>query len=286
MMRNHLAQVFLFAAGTVVVAACGSAAGLNAVPGTDGAGGAQAGGASGAGGATTTGRGGDDWGTTVGSAGNWGTNTTDGTGGWTVTSTTSGGGWGETVGSGGYAGGTTTVGSGGYAGSVLVCYPGQSISCPCPNFQLGERICLGGTFGSCVCAAVDAGSWEQQQLERLRRGIVGTWLGTQTNPWNSGCQTKITFEANGHYLAHSPNDSCIVFYYGSNADSAEKTYRLDDVLANGEGHGEIEIWFSPGNTNRGELRHVFLSADENELRFETWKETYGPLVFTLKRVSR
>jgi hypothetical protein len=97
---------------------------------------------------------------------------------------------------------------------------------------------------------------------------------------------KIQFEATGHYSAHSPNDACVVFYYGSNDDSAEKTYRLDDVLANGEGHGEIEIWFSRGVTNRGELRRVFLSADEEHLNFETWKDTYGPIAFALGRLSR
>jgi hypothetical protein len=284
------ARIAVVVGGALLVAACGSAGGLNTVPGTDGAGGAQAGGASGAGGRTTVG-GAGDWGTTtVGGAGNWGTSTYDGAGGWAVTTTTSGGGWGETVGSGGYGGSdtTTTVGSGGYGGDMPRCIPWQTFACTCPSGQRGEKVCqVDGTFGPCICPNVDAGSWEQQELARLRRGIVGTWLGTQTNPWNNpGCATKIQFEANGHYSAHSPNDACVVFYYGSNDDSAEKTYQLDDVLANGEGHGEIEIWFSRGVTNRGELRHLFLSADENELRFETWKDMYGPLVFTLKRVGR
>jgi hypothetical protein len=61
---------------------------------------------------------------------------------------------------------------------------------------------------------------------------------------------------------------------------------LDDVLASGDGAGEIAFWFSPGNTNAGTLRHLYLSPDENALTFEAWKGEYGPLVFKLTRVSR
>jgi len=280
---------FLAVATLFVLAACGSAAGLNAAPGEGGAGGSDAG-ASGSGGGTTNGSAGD-WGTTtVQGTGGWSsTTTTEGTGGWTSSTTTSGGGWDQTVtvGTGGY-GGWGSGGYGGFGGSASFCIPGQSIGCTCATGQLGAQVCQPNrTYGPCVCAAVDGGSWEQQQLARLRRGIVGTWLGVQTNPWSDvPCSTKIQFEANGHYSAHSPNESCTVFYYGSNDDSPEKRYSIDDVLANGEGHAEIEIWFSPGLTNRGELRRLFLSEDENELRFEAWKTGYGPLVFTLKRVSR
>jgi hypothetical protein len=164
-----------------------------------------------------------------------------------------------TVGTGGFGGSGTTVGTGGLGGSGT------------------------GGFGG----SVDGGTWEQQQLARLRRGIVGTWSGTSSNPWGAGCPTLMRFEASGHYSAHSPgDDSCIVLYYGSNADSPEKTYLLDNVLTSAEGEGDIEFWFAPSNTNRGQLRHVFLSDDENLLTFEAWKEQYGPIVFKLMRVSR
>jgi len=96
----------------------------------------------------------------------------------------------------------------------------------------------------------------------------------------------MAFFASGQYAAHSPGDQCIVFYYGTNADSSEKRYLLNDILASGEGSGELEIYFGPGSTNRGTLRHVVLSDDENQLNFECWKEQYGPLVFTLKRLTR
>jgi hypothetical protein len=243
------ARISLAAAILASVVSCGSSVGLTAFPGD--------GGAAGTGGSTAGP-------TTVGTGGRGDT----------------------TVGVGGFGGSSnTTVGVGGFGGSSPRCIPGQSIGCVCATGQSGSQVCLAdGTYGPCFCS--DAGTWEQQQLERLRRGIVGTWVGRQTNPWNSGCPTTITFEASGHYSAHSPGDSCVVFYYGSNADTPEKTYLLDNVLPTVEGEGEIVFWFAGGNTNPGEIRHLTLSDDESDLRFEAWKTGYGPLVFSLTRLSR
>jgi hypothetical protein len=277
--------------GLLVLVSCGSAAGLSAVPGDGGAGGGSSGsqstsGSSGSRGGGTT--------TTIGAGGNQGTTTTWGgdTGGYGTTTTWGGdtGGYGTTTGWGGDGGGYGTTTGGGYTGAggaFPVCIPGQSIACACTNGDYGAQVCRAdGTFGNCICASPDGGTWEQQQLARLRRGIVGTWAGMQTNPWDTSCPTKITFEANGHYSAHSPNDACVVFSYGSNDDSAEKKYLLNDVLPTAEGQGEIAFWFAPGSTNPGELKHVTLSDDENSLSFHAWKTGYGPLVFTLKRLSR
>jgi len=275
-MTRILGVAATVAVGAVAVfslAACGSAVGLNAVPGGGDGG---AGGASGAAG-----------GTTGGAAGGSTTTFADGTGGWSSTVTSI-----DTVtvgtgGYGGYGGSGTTVGTGGFGGTGPRCIPGQSIGCICASGQMGAQVCQpDGTFGPCMCD-VDGGSWEQEQLARLRRGIVGTWVGSSSNPWSAGCSALVKFEANGHYSAHSPgDDSCLVLYYGSNADSPEKTYVLNNVLASAEGEGDIEFWFSPGDTNRGQLRHVYLSADENVLAFEAWKEDHGPIVFKLMRVSR
>ncbi len=90
--------------------------------------------------------------------------------------------------------------------------------------------------------------WEVQQLARIRAGIVGTWVGDVSNPWASPCKVRITFTSDGHYSAHSPGDdtNCVVLYYGTNDDSPEKTYLIDDVTAAAEGVGMLEIFFSPG----------------------------------------
>jgi hypothetical protein len=193
------------------------------------------------------------------------------------------GGWTSVGGAAGYGGWPSGGGSTGTGGLIPSCVPGQSMPCACASGLLGAQTCRkDGTYDACVCA--DAGSWEQQQFARIKQGMVGTWIGTQTNPWDEGCPTTLTFEANGHYSGHSPADTCVVFNYGTNDDSPEKTYQLTDVHATGEGWGEIQIYFSPGDTNQGELRHVALSPDGNLLNFECWKGEYGPLVFSLKRL--
>jgi hypothetical protein len=212
-----------------------------------------------------------------------------GVGGWaSVGGASAVGGWASVGGAsavGGWAsvGGASNVGgSAGVGGAIASCIPGQSVACACTSGLSGAQICRNdGAYGACVCAG--GGSLEQDQFIRIRNGMVGTWVGVQSNPWFEDCPTTLTFEANGHYSAHSPGEGCTVFYYGTNNDSPEKTYELADVLANGEGWGEIEIYFEPGNTNRGELRHVVLSADGNGLTFESWKDGYGPVVFTLER---
>jgi hypothetical protein len=195
---------------------------------------------------------------------------------------------GGAIGKGGAAGVGGAIGKGGAAGvggtTIPTCIPGQSANCACASGATGAQVCRAdGTYGACVCELVDAGSWEQQQLARIQQGIVGTWTGTQNNPWEPTCKTTFIFESNGHYSAHSPGDYCVVLYYGTNDDSPEKTYRIDDVLANGDGAGEIILYWDAGTTNLGEVRHLALSADGHHLTFEVFNREYGPLVFDLVR---
>jgi hypothetical protein len=188
-------------------------------------------------------------------------------------------GWGGSVGVGG------SVGTGG--STRPACVPGQSVSCACASGLTGAQVCRSdGTYAACVCEPIDASSWQQQQLARIQQGVVGTWIGVQTNPWEPPCKTTITFDKTGHYSAHSPGDVCVVLYYGTNTDSPDKTYRVDDVLANGDGAGEIAICFGGGgNTVVGEIRHMVLSADGRHLTFEVYNDRYGPIVFDLVRSS-
>jgi hypothetical protein len=166
------------------------------------------------------------------------------------------------------------------------CVPRESIACACTDGHPGAQVCgLDGTYAPCVCRTTsDGGSWEQQQLARLRQGVVGTWVGTQTNPWQAkSCPTTVTFDESGHYAAHSPDEACIVFYYGSNDDSPEKIYDLNDVQADGKGSGSLAVYFAPGDVSVGVLHHVVLTDDQNQLSFDCTKDGYGPLVFSLTR---
>jgi hypothetical protein len=283
--RKWINVFWIGLAVAVATAACGSRniGGLDVEPGVSGSGGV--GGAGGSGGVAGTGGWAGYGGVVAGTGG------TAGYGGWTEY-----GGWagyggvvagtGGTAGYGGVAAGaggwTEYGGSAGAGGVIPSCVPGFSVACACATGALGSQTCRrDGTFGPCTCA--DAGSWEQQELARIRAGVIGTWKGLQTNPWNGVCETKITFEADGHYGAHSPDDMCVVFYYGTNDDSPEKTYLFDDVQADGDGSGEIQIYFGPNDTVRGEMRHVWLSPDARALTFECWRGDYGPLMFKLER---
>jgi hypothetical protein len=199
--------------------------------------------------------------------------------------------FGGAAGAAGFFGGTggADVGAGGEptVTEPPKCVLGQSIACACADGHQGAQVCgLDGTYAPCVCrTSLDGGSWEQQQLAKLRKGVLGTWVGTQTNPWQAACSTTMTFDAGGHYTAHSTGEACIVFYYGTNDDSPEKIYDLNDIQADGKGSGSLAIYFRPGDTNLGVLDHIVLSDDENQLSFECRKDGYGPLVFSLTRQS-
>jgi hypothetical protein len=74
-----------------------------------------------------------------------------------------------------------------------------------------------------------------------------------------------------------------VFYWGVDADSQEKSYRLLDIQANGEAKGELVVFFAPG-TKEGSIESLTLSPDGQRLRFELWwAGRTGPVVFDLTR---
>jgi hypothetical protein len=191
---------------------------------------------------------------------------------------TGGRGTGGVVGTGGR--GTGGRGSGGTGGGPPLCVPGRSEPCACTDGRSGAQVCgANGIFGPCVC--VDS------EFERIRKGIVGTWIGRHSDPWGEPFLVEITFEADGHYSGHCAQASCRapVFYYGIDDDSPLKTYELRDVLANGRASGVIGILFAlNGVPEVRDLRQVFVSQDLQSLTFEFWNGIYGPVVFDLRRV--
>lgn len=165
-------------------------------------------------------------------------------------------------------------------GAAPSCVPGREVECACTNGRIGAQLCNAqGQFSPCRCL--------DDRLARLRQGVLGTWKGTVTTPWQPPYAVTITFEADGHYSAHCVqlDVSCRAFYWGSDLDTPEKRYDIQDVRADGKGTAEILIWFDPGNVNHGQLRSIDLSADGNTLTFEAWKDSYGPLKFALTRAQ-
>ena len=107
-----------------------------------------------------------------------------------------------------------------------------------------------------------------------------------TTPWVSPYSVTITFRAEGTYsgVAGKDSDGQPAFYHGSDDDSAEKRYELNDLHDDLEGVGQIDIWFGPKNTNRGDLRNIRLMG--NALEFEFFhRGEYGPVTFQLYRVG-
>lgn len=117
--------------------------------------------------------------------------------------------------------------------------------------------------------------------------MVGTWRGTDMNPWTDPYEVQITFEADGHYSGHCAQPMCPdpVFYYGTDSDSPLKTYALRDIRADGIGAGIISIFFDAGTVNQGTLDTVSLSDDGQQLHIEFWNREYGPVVFDLAHVQ-
>ena len=273
--------------GGTTGAAGSSAAGTTGRGGTTGAAGSSAAGSTGRGGTTgaagssaagTTGRGGTTGAAGSSAAGTTGRGGTTGAAGSSAAGTTGRGGTTGAAGSG--AAGTTGVGGTGVG--PMACVPGRSEACACATGAQGAQVCRAdGTFGPCVCVS--------SEFQRIRDGMVGTWVGQETNPWTAAFQVRITFGADGHYSGHCAQASCpaTVFYYGSDDDSPLKTYELVDLRDNGTGLARINIYFGPTNVNEGDLDAITLSADAQQLDFEfwaTWGGRFGPLVFRLKRV--
>ena len=109
-----------------------------------------------------------------------------------------------------------------------------------------------------------------------------------TVPWTPPYWVDFTFRADGTYSAKSPESfdgvQMVAMYYGIDADSPSKRYRLNDLQDNQQAIGDIDIVFDVDATsaNRDDLRHITLMGDK--LKFELFHAlVYGPVTFQLTR---
>jgi hypothetical protein len=132
------------------------------------------------------------------------------------------------------------------------------------------------------------GNWSDRLAPVFRfvpeAGMIGSWEGCVTTPWTSVHHVAVTFRADGTYSAvttESLDDSSgPAFYYGTDEDSPEKLYRVNDLQDSGKGGGEIDVHFWPGNSVRDELRNTKLIGDK--LEFELFHfHVYGPVTVRL-----
>lgn len=136
---------------------------------------------------------------------------------------------------------------------------------------------------ACVDYQFTAGPITVASLSELQEGVLGTWSGCVTTPWVPRYWVTLTFRADGTYSSDAWKGSDEpALYYGSDEDSPEKVYELDNLYDDLEGIGQIDIYFWPGNVNRGELRNIALMGDK--LSFEFFhRGQYGPLTYELWR---
>lgn len=183
------------------------------------------------------------------------------------------GGFGAFGGIGGARGGAGGSPAGGSPITLPACIPGASVACACTDGSSGAQVCRAdGTFAECKCV-----------LSEMRAKIVGAWSGTRTSPWDQTQPVKVEFRADGTYSAHCGNSACAAMYWGVDSDSADKKYSIDTVNESGTGFGQIAIGFSGGNVGKGELRNITFDVGGNNLSFNLWYGTYGPLDFVLAR---
>jgi len=115
--------------------------------------------------------------------------------------------------------------------------------------------------------------------------MLGTWEGCVITPWVDPYWVTITFYDDGTYSSRAEDGASEpAMYYGSDDDSPEKRWELNGLEDDLEGVGQIDIYFWPGNTNRGDLRNIRLMGHELEFEF-FHRGIYGPLTYQLVRVA-
>jgi hypothetical protein len=121
---------------------------------------------------------------------------------------------------------------------------------------------------------------------RVRDGVLGDWFGTAAPPWTSPYPVRFAFDSYTHYSAWSSSASFSALYFGPDDESPDKRYSIDEIEANGEATGTIDIRLGFGSTVRNKLADITLSADLNHLQFSyTYCDQYGPLQYALQRVT-
>jgi hypothetical protein len=162
-----------------------------------------------------------------------------------------------------------------------LCALGSTEPCECDNGLLGSRICLPNLiYSECGCGT--------SALMRVKNGIIGTWTGTATTPWVPTYHVTFTFDSYSHYSSKALDGRGEpALYYGTDDDLASKRYDINDIQANGDATGTIDICFDSNDCNRNSLQGIQLSADLSRLKFYfAYLGTYGPLEYDLQRTLR
>lgn len=139
-----------------------------------------------------------------------------------------------------------------------------------------------------------AASDPEQALAAVRATMAGRWHGIATTPWTTPYEVDLSFGADGSYSSRcsilSESGCCVAFYYGTDADTPLKQWRVEDATLSGNVFGEIDIAFDYFEDGyglpawQGKLTEIERDASGNGLRFEFRTDTgYGPVRYELRR---
>ncbi|HEX5588881.1 MAG TPA: hypothetical protein VFX65_01140 [Candidatus Limnocylindrales bacterium] len=146
---------------------------------------------------------------------------------------------------------------------------------------------IGPAPEACMDFGLPEGAISVATLPELQSGLLGTWAGCVRTEWVPAYWVTLTFRDDGTYsgiaMVGPTGERQPAFYHGSDADSPNKRYAINDLQDSLKGVGQIDIVFDTGSVNRGDLRNIRLMGDV--LAFEFFHQgVYGPIAFELYRI--
>jgi hypothetical protein len=149
--------------------------------------------------------------------------------------------------------------------------------------DLEQRPWIGPSPEGCADLPFPSNEISISTLAELEAGMARTWGGCVTTPWIDPYPVIVTFRADGTYSARTLADGEFAepaFYYGTDDDSPQKLYAVNDLQDSLKGVGQIDIVFWEDNINRGDLRNITLMGRQLEFEF-FHRGQYGPVEFRL-----
>jgi hypothetical protein len=119
----------------------------------------------------------------------------------------------------------------------------------------------------------------------LEEMLVGSWVGTNTNPWVDTYAIEIEFGADGIYSSRTDAENWAL-YFGPDDDTPLKTYAVKAVGPEAVGSGEIAfVWLdNVGSVVRMGAMTSIDFANADRVAIEIWdRGEYGPVVLDLIR---
>lgn len=209
-------------------------------------------------------------------------------GGRAVGGGTSGGrstGGGSSVGGGSGVGGGSSVGGGSISVGGGSAVGGGSVTVGGGSAVGGGSVIAGGSAvgggTTTVCTA------QQRTIDEVKRLFIGTWRGQWTAAHEpNGVPVELTFFADGNYDGRALTPNKLAFDFGSDAPSMLKQYELDDLKANGDGAGKIDIVWPGNSTTEGALDNIRFCDNATRMNFTFYPAWLGrsiPIRYQLTR---